>query len=68
MRPDVELIADPTRLAEVVAEVARFTRDPRRVAEGVLELADALGIEEAVADRIVEEALRGLRRSDADVG
>jgi hypothetical protein len=68
MRRDIELIADPERLTEVVAEAARFTRDLHRIAEGVLSLADDLGIAEDVADRVVGDALHGLAGRSTDVG
>ncbi len=59
----VEWIADdPRRLGGVVQEMARFTADWPAVAAAVADLADAAGIEEVAADRIIADAIREARQ------
>lgn len=55
------LAEDPRRLAGVVREMSRFTTDRRLVVAAVLDLADAVGIEQGLADRIVCGALKSLK-------
>jgi len=62
---DEMLRQDPSRLAAVVTEMARFTSDLRAVAQGAIELADSAGIDEALADRIIVAAVRKLREGKA---
>ncbi|MFZ0059395.1 MAG: hypothetical protein WAL35_05050 [Acidimicrobiales bacterium] len=51
---------DPRRLGRIVDEAARFRFDLKAVAAEVLALADTLGVDEALADQIVADALRSV--------
>lgn len=59
---------DPSRLAAVAHEMARFSTDLRAICQAAIDLADGVGIEEAVADQVVGHAIREIRAGRRRVG
>jgi len=59
------IATDPDRLRGVIAESARFSSDWLAIAENATKLADAAGIPEDVANGIIVDAIRSVRRARA---
>lgn len=60
-----QIAADHDALAVYVCQMWRFAPDPVRVAGAATQLADAAGVPEPEADRIIADAIRRLRSRGA---